>query len=144
MPAEADGLSSRKYNALPMKQRRTKVFFDGGARPNPGPIEAAVVLRGHVHVYDDLGTGSSHDAEWLALICALKLCQAQDLRDFVLIGDALQVVDQARAALAQSSAPTGHAATFLALALQSRPGHVRWIKRQHNLAGIALAARRQR
>ena len=127
-----------------MTQRRTKVFFDGGARPNPGPIEAAVVLRGKAHIYDDLGEGSSHDAEWLALICALKLCQVGELSDFVLIGDALQVVDQANAALKQGSAPTGHAATFLALAMQSRPAHVRWIKRQHNLAGIALAARNPR
>ena len=35
-------------------QRNLKVYFDGGCRPNPGPIEAAVVLRGAVHVHDDL------------------------------------------------------------------------------------------
>ncbi|WP_428332187.1 ribonuclease HI [Novosphingobium sp.] len=124
--------------------RRVKVFFDGGARPNPGPIEVAVVVRGAAHVFDDLGEGTSHDAEWLALIHALKLCQAQDLRDFVLIGDALAVVTQANQALAPKSAPAGHAATFVALARVSRPAHIRWVKRQQNLAGIVLAARHPR
>ncbi len=125
-------------------QRRIKVYFDGGARPNPGPIEAAVVVRGVAHIYDDLGQGSSHDAEWLALIRALELCQATGLRDVVLIGDALAVVTQANLALAHGAAPAGHAATFRALAAKSRPAHIRWVKRQQNLAGIALAARHPR
>ncbi len=127
-----------------MTPRRTKVYFDGGARPNPGPIEVAVVIRGQAHIHDDLGEGSSHDAEWLALIHALELCHAQGLADVVLIGDALAVVEQANQALASGSAPTGHAATFLTLCAQSRPAHIRWIKRQQNLAGIALAARHPR
>ena len=29
-----------------MTVRRTKIFFDGGCRPNPGPIEVAVVAGG--------------------------------------------------------------------------------------------------
>ena len=125
-------------------QRRIKVFFDGGARPNPGRIEVAVVIRGQAHIFDDLGHGNSHDAEWLALIRALELCQAQGLSQFVLIGDALAVIEQANQAIDRGSAPDGHAATFLALTTQSRPAHIRWTKRQQNLAGIALAARHPR
>lgn len=120
------------------------MFFDGGARPNPGPIEVAVVIRGQAHVYQDLGQGSSHDAEWLALIRALELCQAQDLTQFVLIGDALAVIEQANQAIDRGSAPEGHAATFLGLTARSAPAHIRWIKRQQNLAGIVLAARHPR
>ena len=124
--------------------RRVKVFFDGGCRPNPGPIEAAVVIRGTAHVFDDLGTGSNRDAEWLALLRALELAQAQDLREVELIGDAIEIVRQADAALRTGRAAPGHAATFLALAAKAPPARVRWIKRAQNLAGIALAARHPR
>lgn len=117
-----------------------KLFFDGGCRPNPGPIEVAVVLRGQVHRRDDLGEGTHRDAEWLALIEALKLAQDAGLAQAELIGDALEVVRQANRALADGTAPHGHAAQFLALATQGRPARIRWIKRQQNLAGIALAA----
>lgn len=127
-----------------MASRRLKLFFDGGCRPNPGVLEAAVVLRGHAHFFDDLGTGSNEDAEWLALIRALELAQAQGLAGVELIGDSRQVVRQANAVLAGSRPAPGHAATFLALAMRMRPARVRWIKREQNLAGIALAARRQR
>jgi ribonuclease HI len=59
----------------PISRRRLKVFFDGGCRPNPGRIEAAVVIRGVSYLFDDLGHGSNSDAEWRALICALELTQ---------------------------------------------------------------------
>ncbi len=127
-----------------MTPRRAKVFFDGGCRPNPGRIEAAAVVRGAVHRFDDLGQGSNTDAEWLALIAALKLAQSLALREFELIGDALEVVKQAKRALQTGHALPGHAADFLALAQTAPPRQVRWIKRQQNLAGIALAARHPR
>lgn len=47
--------------------RPLKIFFDGGCQPNPGKIEVAVVTRGQSHFFDDLGRGTSSDAEWLAL-----------------------------------------------------------------------------
>ena len=62
-----------------MTRRRVKVFFDGGCRPNPGQIEAAVVVRGVVQLFGDLGRGTSIDAEWLALICAMELSQSLGL-----------------------------------------------------------------
>jgi ribonuclease HI len=101
-------------------ERRVKLFFDGGCRPNPGPIEVAVVLRGQVYRRDDLGEGSHRDAEWLALIEALKLAQAAVERA-ELIGDALEVVRQANRALADGTAPHRHAARFLALAAMGPP-----------------------
>lgn len=129
----------------PTLTRRTiKVFFDGGCRPNPGPTEAAVVVRGTKYLYEDLGTGTNSDAEWLALIRALELAQSLGLGEFDLIGDALEVIRQANRALQDAPAETGHAATFAALAAKGAPAKIRWIKREQNLAGIALAERHPR
>lgn len=127
-----------------MADHRLKVFFDGGCRPNPGPIEAAVVVRGVAHLFDDLGTGTNSDAEWLALIRALELSQSLGLADIVLIGDALAVIREADSTLKTGHAPHDHAARFLALAAKAPPARIRWIKREQNLAGIALAARHPR
>ena len=126
-----------------MTHPRTKIFFDGGCRPNPGPIEAAVVVRGKVHWFD-LGHGNNQDAEWLALIEAVKLSQALGLEHVELIGDALEVVDHANRAMRNSAGEQGHAATFAALVKNRPPARIRWIKRQQNLAGIALASRHPR
>ena len=125
-------------------RRRVKVFFDGGCRPNPGRMEAAVVVRGAAHLFDDLGPGTSGDAEWLALIRALELSRSLGLTDIELIGDALEVIWQANRTLTSAAAAQGHAATFLALAAKAPPARIRWIKREQNLAGIALAARHPR
>lgn len=127
-----------------MAQRRLRIFFDGGCRPNPGRMEAAVAVRGVVHLFDDLGFGSSLDAEWLALTCALELAQSQNLAGFELIGDAVHVIRQANRVLADHLPAQGHAARFLALARDSPPARIRWIRRAQNLAGIALAARHPR
>lgn len=127
-----------------MSARRIKLFFDGGCRPNPGVMEAAVVVRGATHFFDELGTGSSRDAEWMALLCALDLAQSAGLSDVELIGDSVEVITQANADLSSNHAPHPHGACFLALASKLRPARIRWIKREQNLAGIALASRRPR
>ncbi|HMN54813.1 MAG TPA: ribonuclease HI, partial [Sphingopyxis sp.] len=78
-----------------MIARRTKIYFDGGCRPNPGPMEIAVVTGGVATIERDIGAGSSLDAEWLALLAALRLARARALADFVLLGDAAAVIAQA-------------------------------------------------
>lgn len=126
---------------------RVKVFFDGGCRPNPGPIEAAVVVCGTVHLFDDLGTGTNADAEWLALIRAVEVAQTLGMRDFDLLGDALEIVRAAERALRGQSvgqAAHDHTDRFRAAAEKAPPRRVRWIRREQNLAGIALAARHPR
>ncbi len=127
-----------------MAQRRLKIFFDGGCRPNPGRMEAAVVVRGAVHLFDDLGIGTNGDAEWLALIRALELAQRLGLTGVELIGDASEVIRKANLALTAGHDVEGHAAIFRALAATSPPARIRWIRRAQNLAGIALAARHPR
>ena len=117
---------------------RTKVFFDGGCRPNPGAIEIAVVAAGQTHVLRDLDHGTNGDAEWLALIHALRIAQTLGTEDFVLLGDAVAVIGPANGTVKCRGAAVAHLETFRALAGASTP-HVRYVKRAQNLAGIALA-----
>lgn len=128
----------------PQTQHRLKIFFDGGCRPNPGRIEAAVVVRGVSHLFDDLGHGTNSDAEWLGLLCALELTESLGLTNIELIGDALEVVQKAQRAMSIGRAKHGHAAKFLVLMAGKPLVRIRWIKREQNLAGIALAARHPR
>jgi ribonuclease HI len=128
----------------PQIHRRLKLFFDGGCRPNPGRIEAAVVLRGIPHLYDDLGHGTNSDAEWQALICAVELAQSLGLSKVVLIGDAAEVILEANRALSTGQAKHRHSAKLLDLTRGVAVPRIRWIKREQNLAGIALAARHPR
>lgn len=124
-----------------MKPRRTKIYFDGGCRPNPGAMEIAVVVGGIAVIDRDAGMGSSMDAEWLALIAALQLAQARGLTDFILLGDAAAVVAQANRAVRARGGAAAHLAVFEALVGDAARPRIRHIKRTQNLAGIALARR---
>jgi ribonuclease HI len=124
--------------------KRVKVYFDGGCRPNPGPIETAVVIRGVAYLFDDLGSGTSNDAEWLALIRALEVAQAAELGDIELVGDALDVINKARDVLITGHAVSSYQETLKLLISKAPRARIRWIKREQNLAGIVLAARHPR
>ena len=122
-----------------MIARRTKIYFDGGCRPNPGPMEIAVVTGGVATIERDIGAGSSLDAEWLALIAALRLARARGFTDFVLLGDAAAVIAQATGKVRAHGRVAGHLAAFRALADEGPAPRIRHIGRAQNLAGIALA-----
>ncbi|ALJ11418.1 reverse transcriptase-like protein [Sphingopyxis macrogoltabida] len=122
-----------------MRSRRTKIYFDGGCRPNPGMMEIAVVTGGVAEIERDAGQGSSMEAEWLALLAALRLARRQGLADFVLLGDAAAVVAQANGAVRAPGAMAAHLSAFFVLASDGPAPRVRHIKRTQNLAGIALA-----
>ena len=117
---------------------RLKIFFDGGCRPNPGTMEIAAVAAGKVHVLSDVGQGTNGDAEWLALIHALRVAQQSGADDYVLLGDSLAVVQAVNGTVKCRKAALHHLAAFNALAGAMRPP-VRYVKRAQNLAGIALA-----
>lgn len=126
-----------------MVQRRAiKVYFDGGCRPNPGAIEVAVVARGMPFFFDNLGSGTSSDAEWLALRLALQHAQALAVPDFVLVGDSLEVIRQASGiSPCRSRAAAQHCAQYRECARLGAPRRLIWTPRRQNLAGIALARR---
>jgi ribonuclease HI len=126
-----------------MRPPRLKIFFDGGCRPNPGRIEVALVARGMTYFHDDLGCGSSSDAEWLALFLALKLAHSLGKPNFELIGDSANVITQASGrSSCRTQAARDHRARYLELAAAGQPKRLRWTSRNQNLAGIALARRR--
>jgi ribonuclease HI len=116
-----------------------KVFFDGGSRPLPLGMELAVVIGGRDRIMRDLGPGTSMDAEWLALIAAVRLAAEYALVDPVLLGDAVAVIDQANGLVRCPPSCSGHMQTFLALPRPEGRVRIRYVKRNQNLAGIALA-----
>lgn len=122
-----------------MTARRTKIYFDGGCRPNPGAMEIAVVTGGIAAIDRSIGVGGSMDAEWLALIAALRLAQARGFSDYVLLGDAATVVAQANGTVRARGDAAAHLLRFEALVGGGPRPRVRHIKRAQNLAGIALA-----
>ncbi|MEH3036656.1 MAG: reverse transcriptase-like protein [Sphingomonas adhaesiva] len=119
-----------------------KLFFDGSSRPLPFGMATAVVAGGRAHLCGDLGPGTSMDAEWLALLHAVRLAYDLGIADAVLLGDAAAVIAQAKREVRCPPACRVHLATF-----QDLPRHgrlrLRYIRRHQNLAGIALEAVRE-
>jgi len=116
---------------------RTKIYFDGGARPNPGPMETAVVVGGVAQVCRDLGRGGSMEAEWLALLQALEIARTLAPAEVILLGDAAAVIAQAAGTAKCPRACAAHKRTFDALG--GDRVRLRYVRRAQNLAGIALA-----
>jgi ribonuclease HI len=114
-----------------------KIFFDGGYRPVLGEMETAVVARGALHHQPRLGPGSSEEAEWLALLHALRVARMLGVPNIILVGDSASVINQAK------GVTTCRAAACLEnYRDQLRHfAHVRLrqVPRTQNLAGIALA-----
>ncbi len=128
---------SSRGRALVDRELTTKVYFDGGCRPNPGAIRVAAVVRGTAHVRAEPGEGSSGKAEWLALLYALEIAIAAGERDVTLLGDSASVIDQAKG-VARRRLDAEDESHFLELAGRFERLRFRSIKRNQNLAGIAL------
>jgi ribonuclease HI len=101
-------------------------------------MEIAVVAAGRTTILRDIGSGTSSDAEWLALIHALTIARSLGASNFVLLGDAADVIAKANGTVKCRGAAVRHLERFRALASRAPP-RVRHIKRSQNLAGIALA-----
>lgn len=113
----------------------TKLFFDGGLRP--AGMELAVVVGGRMHLAQQLGPGTSMEAEWRALITAVRLAVALAIEDAVLLGDAAAVIAQASGAARVPMAYRLLAAEFQDMPKPERL-RIRHVRRAQNLAGIAL------
>ena len=121
------------------------LYFDGGARPQPGRMEIAVVVAGRVFIRDDIGDGDNCTAEWLALRYAAAIACVAGARDVVFIGDARTIVEQA---LGNWRCRSPQLQPHLAAYRQAIAGlarvHVRHVPRSKNLAGFELARRHPR
>lgn len=123
-----------------MRTTRLKLYFDGGCRPNPGMMEVAVVARGVLYHVPNVGQGTNNDAEWLALIHAMRVGRSLGATDIELIGDAALIVHQAKGEWkCRGAALQAHLATFKALSADFARVRIKHVGRSRNLAGIALA-----
>lgn len=96
-----------------------------------------MVARGIAYIATGIGRGTNNDAEWLALLAALGVAASLGERDIVLLGDAMFVVDRARAA-GRGALPCGQAADYARRADGFDRVRIRHVRRAQNLAGIAL------
>lgn len=97
--------------------------------------------RGVAYHEAGLGHGTNDDAEWLALLHALRVAHALGEADVVLIGDSRLVVNQAKgmgAALAGSDRFHGHREAYRGLAVGFERIRIRHVPRAKNMAGIVL------
>lgn len=121
------------------------LYFDGGARPNPGRMEIAVVTGGRSYVREDVGEGDNCTAEWLALRYAVEIAVAAGAIDALFVGDARTVVEQALGRWACRNAQLKpHLAAYRQAVTAIPRVHVRHVGRSKNLAGHALARRHPR
>jgi ribonuclease HI len=120
---------------------RDTLFFDGGCRPNPGPMEVAVVSRGRTHIRTDLGHGDNNEAEWLALLHAVEIAKEVGATDVLLIGDSTLVVEQARGRRCRSPHLQPYLDRFQIAVTGFSRVRLKQVPRSKNLAGIALARR---
>ena len=95
------------------------------------------MVRGTVHLRTGISSGSSGDAEWIALLHALEVASAAGETDVILLGDSASVIDQAQGVARRRLAPEQEA-QFATLAGRFDRLRFRRIKRNQNLAGIAL------
>ena len=100
-------------------------------------------MRGKAHLRGDLGEGSSGDAEWTALLHALDVASAAGESDLLLLGDSASVIDQANGT-ARMRASQDDLMRFSALVSGFDRVRFKRIKRNQNLAGIALEQVRRR
>lgn len=121
---------------------RTTYFFDGGCRPNPGRMEAAVVSRGRSWFHDDLGIGDNNEAEWAALLRAVTLAVSDGALDALFLGDSVLVIGQASGRQpCRSPQLAPYLTAFNSGAAAIPRVRLRHVPRSKNLAGIALASR---
>jgi ribonuclease HI len=95
------------------------------------------VVRGAAHLDADLGAGSNGRAEWLALLHGLEVASAAGATDVILLGDSASIIDQANG-VARRRHPAEEEARFTALTVGFERVRFRRIRRNQNLAGIAL------
>ena len=95
------------------------------------------MIRGVVDRRDDIGVGSSGDAEWLALLHALEVTLAAGAADVILLGDSAGTIDQASGRARKRCSPEVEM-RFDQLCTRFHRLRFRRIKRTQNLAGIAL------
>lgn len=137
--ARLDALAARKA-ARDTDPTRWNAWFDGSAKPNPGPCSIGALLTGPagqvVEISRHAGHGSSSDAEYLALIAVLDAARASGATGLVVYGDSRVVIDD----LSGNPSPSLRAYRDQALKLAQQVGATfQWIPRHRNHRADKLA-----
>lgn len=121
-----------------------RAWFDGSARPNPGPLTIGGVLTGphgeRAEIARSAGHGDSSDAEYLALIAILEQAIAMGAGALTVYGDSKVVIDDTLGA-DLDAAPTlaayrSRVRELIALLPEVR---LRWVPRHRNADADALS-----
>jgi ribonuclease HI len=121
-----------------------KIYFDGGAVPNPGLMHVAITIDGEA-MESQLGHGTNNVAEWTALLWAMETALARDARDVEILGDSKLVVMQATGAWKINKPEfLAFKSEFDVLKRRFKTCAVRHVGRGSNLAGLHIDARLKR
>lgn len=71
------------------------IYFDGGARPNPGKMAMGIVADDGFEYFEVSGHGTNNMAEWLACLAAAGYAANLGLKTVTIRGDSMLVVNQA-------------------------------------------------
>jgi ribonuclease HI len=121
---------------------RWNAWFDGSARPNPGPCAIGALLLGpageRVEISRHAGHGSSSEAEYWALLAVLDAAHQHGVKSLAVYGDSRVVIDDIGATpSAASLLPLKDQAIRLAIAIGQVEFH--WIPRHRNERADQLA-----
>lgn len=126
-----------------MSTTPTRIYFDGGSKPNPGAMEAGVVILhadGSKTKLRDakLGHGTNNIAEWTALLWAMSWAEQNGWVGVEILGDSKLVINQAQGLWKIKQAefvPFREEFQRLNRTVRARLTHTR---REYNMAGIFL------
>ncbi|WP_324376396.1 reverse transcriptase-like protein [Sphingomonas sp.] len=103
-------------------------------------MEIAAVARGITYKREDIGQGSGEEAEWLALLHAVRIAVGLGADDVELVGDSRSVINQANGAgKCRDATLRQHLDAYRAAIAAIPHVRLRFIPRSKNLAGIVLA-----
>ena len=73
-----------------------EIYFDGGCKPNPGAMEICIYSKDKTIVkHERLGHGTNNEAEWMALLYVLEVCNSAGQQHIKVYGDSQLVINQA-------------------------------------------------
>jgi ribonuclease HI len=72
-----------------------RMYFDGGAAPNPGKAHICVKLGDEIH-FSYVGYGTNNYAEWMALCWGMLIAHTQGIKELDITGDSQLIINQAK------------------------------------------------
>lgn len=116
-------------------------YFDGGCKPNPGRMDIGVVCKklGIAH-YEKRGRGTNNQAEWLALIQAVRFARDHGVASVTFIGDSQLVVNQAMGRWQIKNAEMRDLCAEFRNEVAGMDYYVQFVPRERNLAGHLIEA----